>query len=255
VVPETPPADERLTRSYDDLVKRDRELQARQERLRSQEADLRSFRQLREQASTNPGEALRALGIDPFTLSDRLLGIEPVTPKAEPPKDVLTRQEAQELFSQQLQHQQQVWQHQQSIAQMIHASDHELLRDMAVRNPAVVGEIYNEAVRRFQDSNALPDIPAMIAEREQREEAALYASIDKVLQFGKVKARYKLSGGNETPTAPPQKTPTAPPQKTLSQQQKEEPSHEERPMTDEERWREFARALKEGPPKGWKSDL
>lgn len=257
--PAEEPAQDPLERSYEDLARRDRELQDRLANARELEQQARQWQAIQQQAQQDPGAVLHQLGINPYTLPDKLLGIEPEEPQGQQqiPKDMLTRAEAQQMFQEQLAHQQQVMQQQQGIAQMIQGSDHELIRDRAQRDPRFVGEIFEEATQRYRDHGTLPDIPAILREREEREQANIYASLDRVLQLGNVReyVESKLRSGNETPQAPKKTPPAGAPQQTLSQQHKEEPHQEERPMTDEERWAEFANALKHGAPEGHNDKL
>ncbi len=249
--PATPPEPETPEgRDYADLAKRDRDLRDRQEQLRAQESDLRTYQSLKQQAAEDPGAALRALGIDPFTLSDKLLGIEPETAEAAPQAAPgLSREEAQQMFGEQLSHQKRVWDEEQQISTMIRDSGHDLVKDRAARDPRLVKDLHAEAVKRFQESGTLPDINGLLKEREDAEQANLFASLDRVMQLDIVKERYKLSGGTQPATATTKAPPPVAPSPTLSQALVEEPNTDERPRTEEEKWAVFNDAMKNGPPK------
>lgn len=235
------PAPDPLERSYSDLAARDRALQERMERIRAAESDLRTFQTLQQTAAQDPAAALRALNIDPMTLPERLLGIEPMEQAPPPTAAGLSREEASQLFSEQLSHQKQVWDEEQQISQMIRGSEMPLIKDRIARDPRLASEIHKEAVRRYQETQTLPDIGQLLQEREDWEQANLFASLDRVMKLDIVKERYKI--GDTKPPAPTKPAPSGA-SPTLTQTLKEEPSTSEREMTDEEKWLVFREGAK-----------
>lgn len=65
---------EKLTKSYEDLEKRFKKLREEQSQIKEQSEKLKQFDALAETVQSDPMKALRMMGIDPYDISDSLLG-------------------------------------------------------------------------------------------------------------------------------------------------------------------------------------
>jgi hypothetical protein len=212
-----PPADQ-LAQSYEDLLRRDRELKERSDRVSQREKELQEFEEIRRLARENPLEATRRLGVDHFALGDAILGSD--EPAEQPRGDLSAIQQELEDLKQWKQQQEQYnaqTAEKRLIRQVIAESDGcEFLQHSFRTSPGQVEEaIYNRAVQQYEKTREPPKYRDIINELEKELTAQAFALTESYSKINKYKERFgdlsqiekKVQNSTPPPVEPQQETP------------------------------------------------
>lgn len=183
-----------LSRSYDDLAKKDRELHERYQRIRAQESELKELADLRRAAKENPGEVLHRLQINPMSLSDSILGIDPKKGDDEGDVGALKSQIA-ELRQWKAQQEQETMFHReaQRIRSAVDSAQHEFVSMSMAEDPdRVTRDVLNEASVVYRETGAFPDYAKILNKIEDRYTTNVLALMEKLSGAKKVKEKLQL---------------------------------------------------------------
>lgn len=253
---EAPAAADPLTRSYEDLARRDRELQQRYAKIRESEAQLQKAGELAERLRTDPLGVLKDHGHNFYDLADQVLnsGSSEKHSAAEVPTAV--KQEIEELkqFKQQWLADRYRSDNVQKINRVLaEASDkYPLVSQIARDDASIYDTILRSAIEQERQTGRQPSYNELLEQAEQNCEKNIFAFYERFGKIDKVRNQVsQLFASNQTPAA--NQTPKAAPTKnkqpqTLSNTMTGEAKTEVKLLTAREADEEFKRIMRE---RGW----